>query len=241
MNRYDTGGRDDEFEPGSNGLVLRNRLGITDPKEAEHIETELLIRAQLDSYSMLPISQKFDSELICALHHRWLGGLYPFAGQYRTVNVSKNFTTFCPAANISQEMERFEQKELSEHTPLRGLIFADYDSETERLAYSKMPFPKMRLRSTREVATKVAIVHAELILIHPFREGNGRLGRWIADLMAIQGGTAPPAYQLNSDEERDKYYLALRRAFINDYDPLTELFVSWIEGASWPQLLPPRD
>jgi hypothetical protein len=30
------------------------------------------------------------------------------------------------------------------------------------------------------------VVHAELLLIHPFREGNGRLARWLADLMALQ-------------------------------------------------------
>jgi len=39
-------------------------------------------------------------------------------------------------------------------------------------------------------ATALAEVHAELILIHPFREGNGRLARLLALLMALQAGFA---------------------------------------------------
>jgi cell filamentation protein len=32
----------------------------------------------------------------------------------------------------------------------------------------------------------LAVTHVELILIHPFREGNGRLARLLADVMAVQ-------------------------------------------------------
>ena len=35
-----------------------------------------------------------------------------------------------------------------------------------------------------QLITAIAITHVELILIHPFREGNGLL----ADVMAVQGG-----------------------------------------------------
>ena len=34
----------------------------------------------------------------------------------------------------------------------------------------------------------IAMVHTELLLIHPFRDGNGRLARWLADIMAAQAG-----------------------------------------------------
>lgn len=40
--------------------------------------------------------------------------------------------------------------------------------------------------SVENVASALAIVHAELILIHPFRDGNGRLARMLATLMALQ-------------------------------------------------------
>src|SRR2546428_11086208 len=39
-----------------------------------------------------------------------------------------------------------------------------------------------------EIAHALAVVHAELVLIHPFRDGNGRLARLLAMLMALQAG-----------------------------------------------------
>ena len=40
----------------------------------------------------------------------------------------------------------------------------------------------------QKVAAALAEVHVELVLIHPFREGNGRLARLLATLMALQAG-----------------------------------------------------
>jgi cell filamentation protein len=37
-------------------------------------------------------------------------------------------------------------------------------------------------------AAALAVVHGELILIHPFREGNGRCARLLAMLMGLQAG-----------------------------------------------------
>ncbi len=42
--------------------------------------------------------------------------------------------------------------------------------------------------SREQVIEAIATVHVELILIHPFREGNGRLSRLLADVMAVQAG-----------------------------------------------------
>ena len=40
--RYTASGPEAEYEPGSNGLVLRNKLGITDPEEMDELELILL-------------------------------------------------------------------------------------------------------------------------------------------------------------------------------------------------------
>ena len=37
-------------------------------------------------------------------------------------------------------------------------------------------------------SVRLAVVHAELILVHPFRDGNGRLARLVSLLMARQAG-----------------------------------------------------
>jgi len=43
MSRYKVVGSAAESEPGSNGLVLSNRLGITDPAVMEVVERDLLL------------------------------------------------------------------------------------------------------------------------------------------------------------------------------------------------------
>jgi len=43
MGRYDADGPEAEFEPGSRGRVLRNRLGITSVREIERRESEALL------------------------------------------------------------------------------------------------------------------------------------------------------------------------------------------------------
>ena len=42
--------------------------------------------------------------------------------------------------------------------------------------------------SENQLTEAIAVVHVELILIHPFREGNGRLSRLLANVMALQAG-----------------------------------------------------
>jgi cell filamentation protein len=62
-------------------------------------------------------------------------------------------------------MAELERGALCQHTPCHGANGAD-------------------------AARALAEVHAELILVHPFRDGNGRLARILALLMALQAG--PP-------------------------------------------------
>lgn len=203
MSRYDTpGGDGSEFEPGSRGLVLRNLLGITEPAEMERVETELLTVAYLDSFERVTMGTRFTAEMIRDMHRQWLGHLYPWAGHYRAVNVSKGNFLFCAADYIEPQMLRLEQEQLAEHTPCSG--------------------------SVEDVANRVAIVHAELLLIHPFREGNGRLGRWLADLMVLQAGFPVPEYDLDNDPKRQRYYAAMMAGFKGDVKPLAALFESWI-------------
>jgi len=42
VSRYRVLGSDTDCEPGSNGLVLKNKCGIVDPQEMAYLEQELL-------------------------------------------------------------------------------------------------------------------------------------------------------------------------------------------------------
>ena len=81
--------------------------------------------------------------------------------------------------------------------------------------------------SPDEVAMSIATVHAELLLIHPFRDGNGRLARWLADIMAAQAGYPAPAYGFSargSKKRRAEYLLAVQQGYIENYLPLARFF-----------------
>ena len=64
------------------------------------------------------------------------------------------------------------------------------------------------------------IIHAELLLIHPFREGNGRLARWLADIMFFQAGFPIPYYNISSRALEKKYIEAVANGYQEEYDDL---------------------
>ena len=195
-------GAEAEAEPGSGGRVLRNTLGIKRKREMDGLEYEALLSAQEAALEGLTPQTRFTARLLCRMHGDWLGGIYGWAGQYRTVDVSKDGFTWPPAARVEQNMEAFEKGSLRQHTPC---------------APGSVP----------EVARRLAEVHAELLLIHPFREGNGRLARWVADLMALQAGLPAPQYPFGgrgSLAERARYLKAVREGYLMRYEPLTDFF-----------------
>ena len=152
-----------QFEPGSRGLVLKNLLGIKSKKEMEALETDQYERALDVCAHRYRRDHRFSSQDLRDVHRQWLGNIYSWAGTYRQVNISKENFQFAAAAHIPSLMQEFDRNILAAWTPCQG-------------------------GSIPEDAKALAIVHAEFILIHPFREGNGRLGRMLANLMALQAG-----------------------------------------------------
>lgn len=66
----------------------------------------------------------------------------------------------------------------------------------------------------------LARAHASFESIHPFRDGNGRVGRLVLNLLLVRQGFAPAIIR---KRDRSKYLEGLRRADTGDHGPLTEL------------------
>ena len=79
------------------------------------------------------------------------------------------------------------------------------------------------------LALGLAEVHAELILVHPFREGNGRLARLLALLMALQAGLPPLDFSPMLGRGRRIYIGGIHAAMGRDYRPLAAVFEKIIE------------
>lgn len=79
-----------------------------------------------------------------------------------------------------------------------------------------------------DVARALAEVHAELILVHPFREGNGRLARLVALLMALQAGP-PLDFSPLAGAGKHAYIAGIHAAVGRNYAPQTAMFMRVIE------------
>jgi cell filamentation protein len=208
--RYDTANLpEDQYEPGSNGTVLRNKKGIIDPVEMGEAETNALWRAQKKLIGEVSSDQSFTAQDICNMHQLWLNGIYPWAGQLRVVNIGKGRFEFAQARFLPTLMDEFERLQLRKYTPCC-------------------------FNSRDEVAHALAEVHVELMLIHPFREGNGRLGRMLATLMALQAGLPVLDFSLLDDDRREEYFAAVRAGMDRDYQPMKRLFADIIEESLLP-------
>ena len=84
MSRYS--GHDHYLDPASG--VLKNLLGITDAATLEETESALVATRSYE-LSKTPLKGRFDLARLQAIHHHLFGDLYEWAGQLRTIDVSK--------------------------------------------------------------------------------------------------------------------------------------------------------
>ncbi len=64
----------------------------------------------------------------------------------------------------------------------------------------------------QNLITRMAVAHAHFEAVHPFRDGNGRVGRLLLPLMMAADGTVPLYISPYVDAHKDSYYAALKRA-----------------------------
>jgi cell filamentation protein len=74
-------------------------------------------------------------------------------------------------------------------------------------------------------------VHVELVLIHPFRDGNGRIARALATLMALQAGLPQLDFTPITGKRRAKYISAIQMGIDRNYRPMADIFAMLIEGS----------
>lgn len=196
-----------EMEPGSGGLVLKNRLGIKKTEDMLDAEQRLLGLAYIECERRYASTHRFTGQDVLEMHRIWLGSLYPWAGAYRSVDISKGGFRFAVPRQIPFLMDELSRTVLARVTPCRDLGEAG-------------------------LAQALAEVHVELILIHPFREGNGRVARLLADVMARQGGRSRLTYSRWEGRGFTRYLEAIRAGLDRNYEPMSRLFSEVLRDSS---------
>jgi len=200
QDKYDALGLPEaQFEPGSRGRVLKNLRGITSKREMDEAEAREQLRALRELMTIYGAHHRFTAADVCNIHKIWLGDIYEWAGKYRQVNVSKGGFLFAAANQVPHLMAEFEKGPLRKYTPCS---FESHD----------------------EIAMALAAVHVELVLVHPFREGNGRVARMVAVLMALQAGLPLLDFSGVRGKKKTEYFSAVQAGMDRNYEPMAKVF-----------------
>ena len=157
MSRYSD--YDVYFDPDSG--VLKNRFGITDAQLLEATEADL-VASRSRELALKPLVGDFDLAHLKAIHRYLFGDIYEWAGQLRTVDISKGNNHFAHHSHIKSAAESI-LKRLADEKHLAGL-------------------------DARSFGIRAAHYLGELNALHPFREGNGRAQRELISHLAHRNG-----------------------------------------------------
>jgi len=172
--------------PGSE--VLKNKPGIRDPRALEKFEFVMSAQRAEEPFPAGRLSQSHYR----AVHAHLFQDVYDWAGQYRTIRLSKGGNAFCFPENI------------------RPAMTALFDGlRRERF---------LRGRDADQFATSGAHFLAELNAIHPFREGNGRSQNAFFAMLSTRAGH--PLHLEKLDEHA--FLNAMIRSFAGDERPLAD-------------------
>jgi fido (protein-threonine AMPylation protein) len=141
--------------------VLRNRLGIADEATLEQAEAALVATRSFE-LSLAPLKGRFDLAHLQAIHRYLFGDVYDWAGQLRTIDISKGGHLFAHHAHIGSAAAPIFQK-LADEKYLAGLGPAGFGDRSAHYL-------------------------GELNALHPFREGNGRAQREFISHLAYAAG-----------------------------------------------------
>ena len=170
-----TGNMDPCVYPGTN--VLRNLRDIRDNARLARFEMDMTTR-RLGELTRVPTSGGFDARHIQTIHQYIFQDVYPWAGEVRTVNISRSGQfPFAFSEQIVPSLNKLSVDLAREH--LLGNLALDTFS------------------------ARAAYYLGELNAIHPFRDGNGRMQREFIRQLAARNGYALDWSRVTGDQMID--------------------------------------
>lgn len=130
--------------------ILINKMDIKDIDLLNEYERRI-VSLKLLIIDHAEFRQRFDKYRLKEIHSFLFSEIYDFAGEYREENLAKDDFRFASCEFIEDELDR--------------ILNPIYDLED------------LKGLDKKELSDRLADIMAELNVVHPFREGNGRTTR----------------------------------------------------------------
>lgn len=177
---------------------LINKYNITDEEILKDLETTVTF-SKITEYTLNPLFDTFDVEHYKAIHKYIFEDIYDWAGEYRTVDMTKKGTIFAKAEKIDSLMNNCFDR-LNKMNCFQGLSFDEF-------------------------INNIVDFYCVTNMIHPFREGNGRTQRlFLSQLISLNNYTID-----FSDIDRDELMIATIQASNGVTDNLKNVFKNSIK------------
>jgi cell filamentation protein len=174
--------------------ILRNLAGIADAESLLFFESAAVVK-RVRELELQPIAIR-DSSMLLDIYRYLFQDVYHWAGQKRTVEISKQGKPFFLTAYFD-----------------KGFAYIDalIDEYQKNAAITK---PKL--------AECLAVLLDSINYLHPFREGNGRTQREFIRVLALEKGYT---LNLNPPDNLDVYERYMRGTIDGDIAKLTALIL----------------
>ncbi len=150
---------DDPYVDPETGALV-NLLGLTDAEGLATSEAQY-VALGLHELDQRPLPGAYDVAHLQAFHRHLFGDVYPWAGDFRTVNIARS-ASFGDWRHIRTYLEQ---------------VFADLARENHLAGLGREEFVR-----------RLAHYFGEVNAAHPFREGNGRTQRAFFRQLARDAG-----------------------------------------------------
>ena len=177
--------------------VLINKLGIRDEEKLGDVESTIFSVKSVE-WLNVPHTATFDFEHYKAVHRFLFSDLYEWAGEIRTVNISKKGTQFTLAENIEKQAQLIFER-------LRGFNY-----------FKGLPHD--------EFVAEIVDFYCVTNILHPFREGNGRAQRTFLTQLICNAGYEIDF----ADVDKDLLMIATIQSAQGVTDLLTQVFTQSI-------------
>ena len=170
--------------------VLRNRLAIRNAADLDRAERQFVV----ERAAQLVPQGDFDLNHLRAIHRHLFQDIYEWAGEIRTVELSKRGQQFQLQRYIETGMADVSRR-IAEARYFRGASPADF-------------------------AQRAGIIIGDVNFAHPFREGNGRTQLQYLKQLGERAGYELELSRI----QRDSWGSASREAHDGNYGPLSDTF-----------------